>query len=325
MTEERFLVTGASGCIGAWVVRNLVRQNIPTAALSLSGNPHRLRLIMSADEMARVHLIKGDIVNLDTLVRAVEGFGATHVIHLAALQLPFCKADPPLGARVNVVGTVNIFEAVKRAGLSRVAYASSTAVYGPGAEYPAGPLAHDAPLKPRSHYGVYKQANEGSARVYWLEDGISSIGLRPYVVYGPGRDQGMTSTPTKAMLAAAAGRPYHISYGGRFCFQYADDTAQVFIAAARSSFEGADVFNIGGDSVAVPDIVEAIERAQPSARGQVTFSDTPLPFPAEVDNAALRQVLGLLPHTPLDRGVAETIAVFRQALAEGRIALDNLK
>ena len=320
MTEERFLVTGASGCIGAWVVRNLVRQNVPSAGLSLSGSLQRLQLIMSTDEMAQVRFIKGDIADLDTLVRAVEEFEATHVIHLAALQLPFCKADPALGARVNVVGTVNVFEAARRAGLRQVVYASSAAVYGPSEEYPAGPLAHDAPLKPRSHYGVYKQANEGSARIYWLEDGISSIGLRPYVVYGAGRDQGMTSTPTTAMLAAAAGRPYRISYGGRFCFQYADDVAKVFIAAARSPFEGADVFNIGGDSISVPEIIQAIELAEPTMRGQISYADVPLPFPARMDNSALRQVLGPLCSSLLADGVAETMAIFRHALAEGLIS-----
>jgi UDP-glucuronate 4-epimerase len=57
----------------------------------------------------------------------------------------------------------------------------------------------------------------------------------------------MTSTPTKAILAAAAGKPFHITYGGRYCFQYADDTARAFIQAARADFQGAEVFNLGGD------------------------------------------------------------------------------
>jgi UDP-glucuronate 4-epimerase len=324
MTEERFLVTGASGCIGAWVVRNLVRQGLPTAAMSRSGSLHRLQLIMTAEEIAQVRFVQGDIADLDSLVRAAEEFGATQIIHLAALPIPFCKADPALGARVNVVGTVNVFEAAKRTGLRRVVYASSVAVYGPREGYPDGPLGHDAPLRPRSYYGVYKQANEGSARLYWLDEGISSIGLRPYVVYGPGRDQGMTSTPTKAMLAAAAGRRYQISYGGRFCFQYADDVAQIFIGAARSAFEGATVLNLRGDVVDMPQIIEAIERVEPSMRSQISYVDVPLPFPAEMDDTPLRQVLGAVPHTPLAEGVAETMTVFRRALAEGRIGLDRL-
>jgi UDP-glucuronate 4-epimerase len=227
MANERFLVTGALGCIGAWVVRNLVQAGLSTTVLDLAHEPHRMKLIMSDEQLAAVRFMTGDITDLVTVERALAEAGATHLIHLAALQVPACQADPPLGARVNVVGTVNIFEAARRAGLARVVYASSAAVYGLSEEYPAEPVAHDAPLLPRTHYGVYKQANEGNARVYWLENGLSSLGLRPYVVYGPGRDQGLTSGPTKAMLAAAAGQPYHIGFGGRFDLQFADDVARV--------------------------------------------------------------------------------------------------
>jgi UDP-glucuronate 4-epimerase len=192
-------------------------------------------------------------------------------------------------------------------------------VYGLSEEYPDEPLPNDAPLKPRSHYGFYKQANEGNAAVYFRDEGISSIGLRPYVVYGAGRDQGMTSTPTAAMLAAAAGKPYHISYGGRYCFQYAYDTARAFIQAARANITGAQVYNIGGASISTAEVIAAIEQAQPSAKGQITFDDIPLPFPPEVDNRTLVEAVGSLAFTSLAEGVAETLNIFRRALVEGKI------
>ena len=319
MNEERFLVTGAAGCIGAWVLRNLVREGVPVAALDRDARRHRLSLLLGDDEIAHIQFLQGDISDYPAVENALKESHATRVIHLAALQLPFCKADPVAGAHVNVVGTVNLFEAAKRLGLKGLVYASSTAVYGISEEYPDEPLAHDAPLKPRSHYGVYKQANEGTARVYFSDDGINSIGLRPYVVYGAGRDQGMTSTPTKAILAAAAGQPYHITYGGRYCFQYADDTARAFIQAARTAYQGADVFNLGGDSVSTAEVISTIERAEPSARGLITYDDIPLPFPPEVDNTALTATIGQVHFTSLDWGVAETFEIFHRALAEGKI------
>jgi nucleoside-diphosphate-sugar epimerase len=92
----------------------------------------------------------------------------------------------------------------------------------------------------------------------------------------------------------------------------------------RSSFEGAEVFNLGGDSVEVPEIIRAIEQAEAAVCGQLTYADAPLPFPGVVDNSRLRQVLGALPQTPLTEGVAETIAIFRQALAQGTIVPDVL-
>ena len=316
---DHFLVTGAMGCIGSWVVRNLVQQNVAVTVFDLATDPRRLKLILSPAELARVNFVAGDITDLAALERALDEGQITHLIHLAALQVPFCKADPPLGARVNVVGTVNVFEAVKkRRHISKVVYASSAAVYDAADAYPAGaPLAHDAPLHPNTLYGVYKQANEGTARVYWQDDRVSSIGIRPYVVYGVGRDQGLTSTPTKAMFAAAVGQPYHISYGGKCDFEYADDAAKAFIAAARAPFEGMDVFNLTGHAVHLSEIVAAIESAAPEMKGKITFEDKPLPFPEEMDGAPLERVIGAVPRTPLKDGVAETVKRFRELAAKG--------
>jgi UDP-glucuronate 4-epimerase len=325
MSDERYLVTGAAGCIGIWVLRNLVREKIPVAAFDLDDKQKRLPLVLNDDEIARIQFLQGDISDYSMVENAINESRATHVIHLAALQLPFCKANPVAGARVNVVGTVNIFEAAKRLRLGNIVYASTTAVYGFSEEYPDEPLVHDALLKPHSHYGVYKQANEGNAAIYFQDDGLSSIGLRPYAVYGAGRDQGMTSTPTKAILAAAAGQSYRISYGGRYCFQYADDTAKIFIRAARAGLAGARVFNIGGESVSTPDIIAAIEKAEPSARGRISFDDVPLPFPPEVDNCALLEAFGPLVFTSLDKGVAETLEFFRRALVNGKIKAEQMK
>ncbi len=319
MSNERFLVTGAAGCIGTWVLRNLVREGVPVTAFDLDSKYQRLPLLLDDQEIAKIHFIHGDISDLAAVEAALKDNHTDHIIHLAALQLPFCKADPVAGAKVNVVGTVNILEAAKRLGLKSLVYASSTAVYGLSEEYPDEPLAHDAPLRPRSHYGFYKQANEGNAAVFFRDDGLSSIGLRPYVVYGACRDQGMTSTPTKAILAAAAGQSYKISFGGRYCFQYGDDTARAFIQAARADLHGAQVFNIGGKSVSTAEVITAIEQAEPSARGSITFDDIPLPFPPEVDHTALAAAVGPLTFTPLADGVAETLSIFRRALAEGKV------
>jgi nucleoside-diphosphate-sugar epimerase len=324
MSQERFLVTGALGCIGAWVVRMLMREGVPTTVLDIAGDPHRLRLIMTDEELAGVSFVTGDITDLAAVERALRDSGATHVVHLAGLQVPFCKADPPLGARVNVVGTVNIFEAAKRAGLRRVAYASSVAVFGRSEEYPEGALDNDAPQKPHTHYGVFKRANEGTAEIYWTDDGLASVGLRPFAVYGPGRDQGLTSSPTRAMLAAAAGQPYHIPYGGRGAYQFTEDAARAFVRAARATLDGAHVFNMRGSAVHMREIVEAIEAAEPGAGGRISFDDQPLPFPEDLDDSALQAALGPLDATPLHQGVGATIALFKLALAEGKLAAPSL-
>ncbi|MBX3058145.1 MAG: NAD-dependent epimerase/dehydratase family protein [Anaerolineae bacterium] len=318
---EHFFITGGMGCIGAWVIRNLVQEGVPVTVFDLSRDRHRLELIMTPAEIARATFVYGDITDTAVVSQIVADSGTTHLIHLAALQVPFCRANPPLGAVVNVVGTVNVFEAAKKAGLRQVVYASSVAVYGRSEEYPTPLLPPDAPLHPHTHYGVYKQANEGTARIYWQDDGVASIGLRPYTIYGPGRDQGMTSTPTQAMLAAARGESYHISFGGTNGFQYADDVAKIFIQAARTPFQGAAVFNLKGAVAHISDVVAAIEAAAPGARGRITFEERPLAFPEGQEDGPLRALLGDdIADTPLAEGVAQTIAHFRQALADGRLA-----
>ena len=133
VSDERFLVTGALGCIGAWTVRALVREGVPVTTFDLGGDPRRLRQIMTADELASVDMVAGDITDLDGLSSVMEERGIDHVIHLAALQVPFCRADPPLGARVNVVGTINVFEAVKRRArtvrMAPISYTSSIGMF----------------------------------------------------------------------------------------------------------------------------------------------------------------------------------------------------
>ncbi|MGL4649419.1 MAG: NAD-dependent epimerase/dehydratase family protein, partial [Caldilineaceae bacterium] len=273
------------------------------------------------DEIARVDFVDGDIAELSFVEATLQDSKARHLIHLAALQVPFCRADPPLGARVNVVGTVNIFEAARNAGLDRVVYASSVAVYGACEDYPDELLDESHTPRPRTHYGVYKLANEGTARIYFQDQGLSSIGLRPHTVYGPGRDQGITSDPTKAMLAAAAGAPFVMSFSGRFGMQYARDVAETFVAATVAPYSGAGVFNLRGSVVHMDQVVSAIETAAPASRGTITYQDKALPVPAGQDDTPLRALLGVVPNTPLDEGVAESIETFRRALRLGLLTL----
>src|SRR5262249_46942889 len=152
----------------------------------------RLRLILSEDKVRQVAFIQGDVTDLAGLRRSIQQHQISHIIHLAGLQVPVCRADPMLGAKVNVLGTLAVFEAVRlsEGQVKRLVYLSSAAVFGPPEDYPPGPLGDDVPLTPTTHYGVFKCCNEGNARIYYQEHGLSSIGLRPWTVYGVGRDFG---------------------------------------------------------------------------------------------------------------------------------------
>jgi len=301
---ESWLVTGALGCIGAWVVRTLVRQGTQVATFDLGNDVSRLSLIMEPEELERVTLVRSDITNLAALGNALDEHEVTHVVHLAALLIPLARADPQRGALVNVVGTTNVFEAVKqrRVRIRGLAYASSAAVYDIvdlEAARDEAAIGH-----PTTLYGVHKLANEGTARVYWSEDSVPSIGLRPYIVYGPGRDTGMTAGPTLAMAAALRGEPYTIGWSSRSTFNYAPDAARAFIDSARAATEGAPVYNIPGENVPMSEVVAAIEAAVPGAR--IGIDDVALPFPEEFATGGFP-----MPVTPLSQGVRETVELFR--------------
>ena len=327
MANEHFLITGAYGCLGSWAVKQLVDSGTPVATYDLPGDPHRLKTLLSEDELARVHPIDGDITDLASFEQAITANGITHIVHLAALQVPFVRADPVKGMHVNVVGTTVVFETMKRCAgqLRGLSWASSVGVLGDTSMYPDGVVANDAPLAPPTLYGVSKQANEGSARIFFDENQVQSIGLRPYVVYGPGRDQGWTSTPTKAMLAAVAGRPYHIGFGGTIMYHHASEAADMFIRAARASsgVGGAPVFNLTGVAAHMSEIVSAVEAAVPEAAGTITFDDVSLPHPGRLDSGALEQIVGPCPVQSIADGVRTTVAQFRDAIANERLDLER--
>jgi UDP-glucuronate 4-epimerase len=310
--SERVLVTGALGCVGAWAVKAVLEDGDEPVGYDLGEGEHRLALVLSEPERRRLTLVRGDVTDLDALGRALDEHEITRVVHLAALQVPFCRADPVLGASVNVVGTVNVFEAVK-VRLDRipgVAYASSAAVYGPDDPSPAP---ESGGLAPATLYGVYKLANEGTARLYAAESGVPSVGIRPYVVYGPGRDQGLTSGPTLAMEAAARDETFEIGYGGAAQYDYAPDVGRAFVRAASCS-AGAVVGNFPGVRAGMDEVVGAIEAAAPESAGRIIWAaGVALPFPAELESGALEAALGPLPATPLAEGVAGTIARLRTA------------
>lgn len=319
--DERFLVTGALGCIGAWTVASLIRERRPVVAFDLGEDRRRLEALMSPDELAGVSFVAGDITDLALVERTFDEHGISNVIHLAALQVPFSRANPPLGALVNVVGTVNLFEAVKRRAdrMAPLVYTSSIGMFAATDANPAtGRLDEAADAHPTNHYGVYKLANEGTARVYWQETGVPSVGLRPLTVYGAGRDQGMTSGPTVAIAAAILGVPYTIAFGGRTTFQYAEDVARTLILASRSDLGGAQVFNLDGETVDMRDWVAAIEEEVPGAAGRTSLAAAELPFPADIEHAGVA-ALGPQVVTPFRAGIRATAEIYRRLAGDGRL------
>ena len=318
---ETYFITGAQGCIGSWIVKALVERGDTAVIFDRSEDRRRLEAIISAEDLVRARFVSGDITELVAVRSALEESGAKKIIHLAGLQVPTCKADPVTGAFVNVIGTLNLFESVKALGAEQIVYASSAAVFGAGD--PDEPVNESALTEAATHYGVFKRANEGNARVYFLDYGLNSAGLRPLTVYGVNRDTGLTSDPTKAMKAAVLGVPFHIRFSGATDFQYVEDTAAAFIACADRAPKGAHVFNLHGETVGVERIANVIN--EKAGRELVTFAGPPIPIAPAIDDAAIRKAIPDLPSTPLETGIPETMRRFASLQDAGRLDTSDIE
>src|SRR5947199_4870600 len=146
----------------------LLPAGMTAGACELSAEKRRPRMLIAESDMQRMAWRTGDISESETVVQVFETVRPCAVIHLAALQVPFCKADPVAGAKVNVVGTVNVFEAARRLGIARIAYASSIAAYG---------AMDDGHGAMHTLYGAYKYCEEQNAKVYTDEWNVCSVGI----------------------------------------------------------------------------------------------------------------------------------------------------
>ena len=302
LAGQSVLVTGAAGCIGAWVVRQLRESGAHPVVFDIAGNRNRLHLIMPDADTVTWEL--GDITHFDRLSAVAEAHDIQAIIHLAALQVPFCKADPVGSTKINVMGSIHMLELARQRGISQFSYASSVAAPAMGENDWLATL-----------YGAHKVCGEQMARVYWQDWGVPSVGIRPAIIYGPGRDQGMSAAPTIALLAAEVGAEYTIPFTGDVGFVHVEDAATRFIAAASRSYTGAHVFDLNGTPATVTEMLAELATHYPEAA--ITASGEAMPFPAEANSGDLEALLGLPACQTLEAGITATVAGFKEARARG--------
>ena len=301
------LVTGAGGCIGAWVCAVLTQSGVDVIASDLAKAPQRAGLVMGEAAAGALDWVALDVTDGEAVTEIVKARGVRAIIHLAGLQVPFCAANPALGARVNVEGTINILEAARAAGIQRTVFASSVAAHA----FPPGKGFKE------TLYGAYKVANEQTAFVYWSDWQVPSVCLRPNVVYGVARDQGISSKNTIALQAAVLDRPYDIGFTGPYSWLYAGEAAAAFIAAVRQDGAGAHAFDLNGRTATIEAGIEVLDGLCPNH--SVGPSGAPFPFPPDLDEAPLRAHVPDYPAISVAEGVEATVTAFRQLRSEGRL------
>ncbi len=318
--NETVLVTGGSGFIGTWVLRALLVRGIRAVAFDAHENPARWQRLLGA-RAAEVPFVKGSLLDRALLASLFDEHGITHVIHLAALLTPNCHDDPFAGCEVNVLGSVALFEQAKRSRVRGMSYASSMAVFGPEPDSDSSGCgrspdrATDSVVENRSpsFYGTFKKAVELIAEQYWLHSELPSVGIRPHVVYGPERDQGMTAGPSLAARAAARGEPCHINYRGVVGYDFVEDVADAFVRTALETPRGAHVVDLPSEPATVEQLVAAIDAVIPGAAAKITIDGPTLP---RNDSRREHVITDILPDwraTSIADGMRRTIEFYSEA------------
>jgi len=283
----RILLTGGTGFIGQRVALRLLGLGVTPRVLDLPGALARANLPEGCETMA------GDVTEPADVVAATDGCDG--VVHLAGIMTVDCAADPVRAFDINLMGSLHVFEAVRDPRLP-VAYLSTAGVFGPvDAVHP----------EPMTIYGVSKLAIEGIARVYEADHGVPSLGLRPYIVYGPGISSGIASGPSVAMAASVRREPAVIGFSGRVGFVHVDDVARILAASVTEGMTGATALTMAGDTREMDDFIA--ELARQTGWSGITRSGPPLRIPAELSNSPVPAWLGAQPVTTIEQGIAASL------------------
>lgn len=297
------LITGGAGFIGSHSAEALLDAGARVAVFD-NFSAGKLENLPASDGLT---VIRGDIRDGAALSAAMAG--VTHVLHLAAqVSVRISIEDPPRSCEHNVLGFVNVLEAARRAGVQRVAFASSAAVYGMPQRLP---LDEDAPLAPISPYGLEKRIDELYGTLYGELYGLSTVAMRYFNVYGPRQDPTSQYAGVISRFAAQikAGETLTVFGDGRQTrdFVYVKDVARCNVLALRADHRGP--CNVGtGRSVTLLELIDALA-ARAGRRPSVRFDQ---PVAGDIRESAmtpdrLRSVLGYVPGTLLPEGLATLV------------------
>lgn len=311
-----YLITGGSGCIGSYLIRDLLARGEKVVNYDLDQRRQILRQVVPEEALAELVTVAGDVTDLPHLARAVREHKVDSLIHLASLQIPASNANPPLAERINVGGLLNVLETARLLGVRKVVWSSSVAVFGPPEEYGGRPVGNEAHHRPQSVYGACKSLGEYLLNYYHDAYGLDAVGLRYTAVYGVGREAGRTSFTTEMIRRAAELTPYEVPFGDdRIDWQYVEDVSRVTLRALDAGRTKTRVFNTRGDVRGVAEGVACLRRLEP--RAELTLLPGTFGIAWEYDSEPARAELGFEPEFSMEQGIEKTLSYYRSRAGAG--------
>lgn len=306
-----YLITGGTGQIGAYVVRRLATAGEELVLFDLRADTELLRLVCGTEVSRQVKIIEGDLSSPTELISAASRFRPKAIIHLASLLPPTAERDAHTSLTQITGGMINVLEAARIVGSSKVVWASATSVFGRPSSH-GGPdvsVSDDAPHAPTSLYGITKSANERLVALYRERHGVDSIGFRFCQGYGPGKRRGR---PYGYQLfeAAVRGLPCTVPYGDDIInWQYIEDIADIIVRGTSTSYRGVNVYNTTGEVVRMVDAIGVLSSLVPKL--DVTLSPGTADIVWRYDARRLASDIGFDNPTRIAHGFAQTLEIMR--------------
>lgn len=311
----RVLVTGGGGFLGGAAARALAARGDVAIAFDT-----RWSGLAGAPESEALVRVSGDITDLACLAQAVKVHRPEAILHCAAVVGVLSSIGSPLNiVRINVEGSINVFEAMRLGGIGRCVHISSEEAYG---VFRADCIDESHPLDPVLPYGICKATVEQLARSYRDLHGLDIVHLRTSWVYGPGlpRDR----IPKNLIEAALAGRALHISGGADAAIDHThvDDVVAAILKALDHGRHRFDVYNVAsGKAATVAEVVEIVKSLFPGARlsvgtGPYLHGDrVAMIRKGALDIGRAARELGWVPGHDIRSGLAAYAAALRSAAA----------
>ena len=309
----RFLVTGGAGFIGSHIVDALIADGNEVRVLDNFETGREENLARHA---GKVEILRGDVRDEERVNESVEGVDT--VYHEAALpSVKHSLSEPKACNSASVDGTLNVLLAARKAGVRRVVYASSSALYGDGPEVPKR---EDMWVLPSSPYGVAKFTAEMYCRVFHICFGTETVCLRYFNVFGPRQSPGSVYAGVMPIFITMllAGKQPTIDGDGEQTrdFTYVDDVVNANILALTAADAVGQTMNIAtGTQISVNQLYEEIDailktgikpKSGPTRPGDVKDS--------VADISLARKLLGYEPKVPFAEGLTKTIDWSRENL-----------
>ncbi len=308
MNYSKILVTGGAGFIGSYIVDWLMSEGYEVVVLDNFSEGVMENIVQHLGR-ENFQLIKGDIRNLITVKKAMEGVNA--VFHEAAIvSVTKSTEDPILTDKVNVLGTLNLLKACLDTDVTRFIFSSSTAVYG---EPITLPLREDFHTRPISPYGVSKLAAENYCRVFCEVYGLHTVSLRYFNVYGSRQKHGPYSGVIINFINRLSKNKSPIIYGdGSQIRDFINirDVIEANMLALNSKKAVGETFNIGvGTPITIKELAEMLIEITNKSHLKPIYAK---PRPGDIlynyaDINKAKKFLGYTPKVPLITGLSEIV------------------